>query len=227
MKKELKSYLQNLKVELISRGACFVGFSNIETLKNNYGYKGAITIGYKLLDSLVEQITTQQGPTYQYFHHYRTVNTALDQLSLYTATMLERLGHRVLVIPASQSSVEDPYKGAFPHKTAAVLSGNGFIGKNALFIHSKYGSKLRLATVLIDIPLEPEYPIMQPKCNNCNICVNACPAKAISGQIYNYGEERDKIFNAEKCSQHMKKAYQHIGRGAVCGICIKVCPYNK
>jgi ferredoxin len=25
-------------------------------------------------------------------------------------------------------------------------------------------------------------------------------------------------------SEHMKKAYQHIGSGAVCGICMRVCP---
>ena len=224
---ELEETLLTIKNELISRGACFVGFSDITNVENNYGFKGAITIAYKLLDSVVEQITEDKGPTYQYFHHYRTVNATLDQLALYTATMLERQKHKVLMIPASQSSVEDPYCGAFPHKTAAVLSGNGFIGKNALFISKDFGSKIRLATVLVDVPLKAEFPIMEPKCNNCNICVESCPAKAITGEIYHYGDDRNKIFDAEKCSTHMKKAYQHIGRGAVCGICIKVCPYNK
>ena len=222
-----KEFLNNLKKELINKGACFVGFSNIENVKNNYGFKGAITIGYKLLDSMVEQITKEQGPTYQYFHHYRTVNFALDQLALFTATMIERQGHKVLMIPASQSSVEDAYSGAFPHKTAAVLSGNGFIGKNALFISNQFGSKVRLATVLVDEPLQAEFPLVMPKCNECNLCVNSCPAKAISGNIYNYGDDRKTIFDAEKCSQYMKKNFQHIGRGSVCGICIKVCPFNK
>ena len=222
-----KEFLDNLKKELINRGAGFVGFSNIEKVNNNYGFKGAITIGYKLLDCMVNQITKENGPTYQYFHHYRTVNFALDQLALFASTMLEREGHKVLMIPASQSSVEDAYSGAFPHKTAAVLSGNGFIGKNALFISNQFGSKVRLATVLIDEPLEAELPIVLPKCNECNACVNNCPAKAISGNIYNYGDSRDTIFDAEKCSQYMKKNFQHIGRGSVCGICIKVCPFNK
>ena len=219
--------LSDLKEELLRRGACFVGFSDISNIPNNMGYKGAVSIGYKLLDSIIENQISLDGPTYQYFHHYRTVNFALDQLALYAATILERKGYITIMIPASQSSIEDPYSGAFPHKTAAVLSGNGFIGKNALFISKDFGSKVRLATILVDKPLKAEYPIMQPKCNECNLCVNSCPAKAIKGNIYKYGEDRSTIFDAEKCSQYMKRAYQHIGRGSVCGICIKVCPYNK
>lgn len=227
MEKDIEIFLKELKKELISRGALFVGFSDVTNVPNNQGFEGAITIGYKLLDSVIEQITTENGPTYQYFHHYRTVNTALDQLALYTATMIERQGYKALMIPASQSSVQDPYSGAFPHKTAAVLSGNGFIGKNALFISNQAGSKVRLATILCNIPLKPEFPIVQPKCNECNLCVKNCPSGAIKGNIYNYGDDRSTIFDAEKCSTYMKKAYQHIGRGSVCGICIKVCPFNK
>lgn len=227
MEEKFEDYIYKIKDELISRGACFVGFSDVSDEPNNYGFKGAITIAYKLLDSVVGQITTENGPTYQYFHHYRTVNFALDQMALWTATMIERTGHKCLMIPSSQSSVEDPYSGAFPHKTAAVLSGNGFIGKNALFISNQYGSKIRLATVLVDVPLKAEHDIVMPKCKDCNLCVRSCPAGAISGNIYNYGDDRSTIFDAKKCSDHMKKAYQHIGRGSVCGICIKVCPFNK
>jgi hypothetical protein len=37
---------------------------------------------------------------------------------------------------------------------------------------------------------------------------------------------REEMFDAEKCSQYMKKHFQHIGRGAVCGICMEVCPHK-
>ena len=40
-------------------------------------------------------------------------------------------------------------------------------------------------------------------------------------------EEREKIIDAKACSDYMKKAFQHIGRGAVCGVCMRVCPKNK
>lgn len=219
--------LLELKNILCDKGATFVGFSDISDIPENRGYKGAITIGIKLLDSLIEQVFENSAPTYQYFHHYRTVNFALDQLSLFCATRLENKGYHPLVIPASQSSVEDPYSGAFPHKTAAVKANLGFIGKSALFIHRDYGSMVRLATVLVNKPLTPDLDAVNLSCGNCTLCFDACPAKAIIGKEYKPGASRDSVFSAEKCSSHMKKAYRDIGRGAVCGICISVCPYNK
>lgn len=219
--------VQDLKNILLEKGATFVGFSDIRDVENNMGFSGAITIGIKLLDAVVEQIREAGAPTYQYFHHYRTVNFALDQLALFAALTLEKDGHRVLMIPASQSSVTDPYAGAFPHKTAAVRANLGYIGKSALFIHRDYGNGVRLATVLIDAPLTPDTGPCTEHCGNCNKCVSACPAQALTGKEYVPGTPRESVFNAEKCSKHMKTAYQHIGRGAVCGICIAVCPKGK
>lgn len=218
---------EKIKETLLEKGASFVGFSDVTDVENNYGFHGAITIGIKLLDAVVEQVYGEKAPTYQYFHHYRTVNFALDQLALFTALKLERQGHRTLMIPASQSSVNDPFAGAFPHKTAATKANLGYIGKSALFIHREYGSMVRLATVLVDEPLTPDLPPVEEKCGSCALCQIACPANAITGKEYSPGAKRDTVFNAEKCSKHMKDAYKHIGRGAVCGICIAVCPKNK
>ena len=39
-----------------------------------------------------------------------------------------------------------------------------------------------------------------------------------------YGERN---FDAEKCSKYMKEHFQDVGRGSVCGVCIKVCPKNR
>ena len=120
---------------------------------------------------------------------------------------------------------KDEYRGIFPHKTGAVLSGLGFIGKNGLLI-TEYGSAVRLASVLTDMPLSAQKEIKPCLCGDCQICKNACPAGAITGELYVNGAERSTIFDAKKCSEHMK-TYKNIGRGAVCGICISVCPYNK
>ena len=64
-------------------------------------------------------------------------------------------------------------------------------------------------------------------CKNCNLCVEACPSGAISGNEWSLDKTRDEMFDAEKCSNYMKSKFKHIGRGAVCGICMKVCPYGK
>lgn len=58
------------------------------------------------------------------------------------------------------------------------------------------------------------------------MCTKACPAGAIYGVNYTEGVDVKDMVDVGKCSAHMKSAYKDIGRGAVCGICIGVCPRN-
>ena len=219
---------QELKTILTANGATLVGFSDLgEKAPAEFPHlRYAVTIVRRLSDTVVETIDGK--PTIMYFHHYRTTNTKLDLLALDAVDFIEARGYSALPIAASQSTNtdKDAYKGVFSHKTAAVLSGLGFIGNNALFINPLYGSKIRLATVLTDMRLSAEHPVMERGCGSCEICKNACPAKAITGNDYVYGNARDTVFDARRCSEHMK-TYKDIGRGAVCGICMRVCPYNQ
>jgi epoxyqueuosine reductase QueG len=221
-------YEKEITTLLESNGASAVGFSEIgdRALPDFPNLRYAVTIVRRLSDTVVETINGK--PTIMYFHHYRTTNTKLDMLALDVVDFIESQGYSALPIAASQSTNtdKDAYRGVFYHKTAAVLAGLGFIGKNALFITPEYGSKIRLATVLTDMPLTAEHPIITKGCGSCEICKNACPAKAISGNDYIYGAPRDTIFDARRCSEHMK-TYKDIGRGAVCGICMRACPYNQ
>ena len=220
--------------ELYHAGVAQVGYSLCkEALPARYKHLPyAISLVYRLSNAVVEEITGfgEAGPTYSYFQHYRAVNALLDQKTLWLSTLIEREGYGALPIPASQS-VKDMglYSGAFQHKTAAVLAGLGWIGKSALFVSPLFGPRVRLGTVLTNMPL-PVRSIkgVLPGCKECRACVDACPAHAIRGENYAPGTScRDNIFDPKACSEHMKKAYLHIGRGAVCGICMAVCPFGK
>ena len=63
------------------------------------------------------------------------------------------------------------------------------------------------------------------KCTGCGKCKEKCPSGAISGKSWTYN--REDFFSAAKCSEFMKREYKNIGRGAVCGLCVKYCPYGK
>lgn len=218
LEKEIQSFLENL-------GADLVGFSNL----GESGVKGqnlsyAITIAVKIPDAILK--TIENRPTIEYFHEYRTANAMLDNMAFRLARFIEKQGYNAYPIGASQSDPSANFSGLFSHKKGARLSGLGFIGKNCLLITKEYGSRVRFATVLTDMPVESQREIIKNGCGDCDICQKACPGGAISGKNYTEGISREEFFSAEKCSHNMKN-YKDIGRGAVCGICIKVCPYNK
>ena len=58
------------------------------------------------------------------------------------------------------------------------------------------------------------------------MCKN-CGAMAIKNVNYCEGMTREDIFDAKACSDYMKDKFKHIGRGAVCGVCMKVCPKGR
>lgn len=219
---ELQTQLKSLSKEL---GADLVGFCDLETspVRELPTLRYALSIGVKLSDAVLK--TIENAPSFVYFQHYRIANTLLDSIAFRLARFLEEKGYLAMPIAASQSlGKNNPYQGILPHKTAAVKAGLGFVGKSGLFLSEKYGSKVRLATVLTDAPLQSELPVIENGCGNCELCKNACPAGAIYGQLPTTNGERN--FDAEKCSRYMKEHFQDVGRGSVCGVCIKVCPKN-
>ena len=219
---ELQTQLKSLSKEL---GADLVGFCDLERspVRELPTLRYALSIGVKLSDAVLK--TIENAPSFVYFQHYRIANTLLDSIAFRLARFLEEKGYLAMPIAASQSlGKNNPYQGVLPHKTAAVKAGLGFVGKSGLFLSEKYGSKVRLATVLTDAPLQSELPVIENGCGNCELCKNACPAGAIYGQLPTTNGERN--FDAEKCSRYMKEHFQDVGRGSVCGVCIKVCPKN-
>ena len=222
----LPSIQAQLKALALDLGADVVGFCDLHSspVPALPQLRYAVSVGVKLSDGVLK--TIENAPSFVYFQHYRTANALLDSIAFRLARKIETLGGESLPIAASQSlGKNNPYRGVYPHKTAAVLSGLGFVGKSGLFLSAQYGSKVRLATVLCSLPLAAESPVIENGCGDCKLCQAACPAGAIYGEKPTADGERN--FDAEKCSRYMKERFQDVGRGSVCGICIKVCPKNQ
>lgn len=220
---DLQNKITNM---LLENGVSDVGFSRIPDGpfgENSY----AVSIVINLSTAVVEEIDT--APTHTYFHHYRTVNAFIDNVSLRVGLMLQANGYKYIPVGASQSINKDGwnYKGRYSHKKAASLAGLGGIGKNSLFLHRKYGANVRLGTILTNCPFEIKEVEYKSPCIECDACVNACPSGAIKGDLWQPGMERSDVFDPQKCSEYMKNEYKNIGRGAVCGICMSVCPACK
>ena len=207
---------------LTENGAGQVGFCRLEH-PNEFGLSYAVSFLVPLSKAIVDGIT--DCPTHTYFHHYRTVNALIDNLSLKAGLMLAKEGYSYVPVAASQSV--NGLQGVFSHKYAAYLSGLGFVGRSGLFVSKKFGPRVRLGTVLTDFPFETAAEKVPFGCGSCRLCRENCPAMAITGEDWVPGDEREVIVDAKACSDFMKKKFQLIGRGAVCGICMKVCPFGR
>lgn len=89
------------------------------------------------------------------------------------------------------------------------------------------GPRFKAAVVTTDLPLVPDRPIdvgIQHFCSKCKKCARACPSGALSlgGKVTHNGHERWPT-NVKACTS------MRVGNkdGAGCGVCIKVCPWNK
>ena len=187
------------------------------------GLCNAVSMVFRLSDAVVEQIDT--APTHTYFQHYRTMNAYIDSTTHQLVMALQEKGYNAAAVPASQSV--EGLLGIFSHKKAAVSAGLGYIGKSCLFISRKFGPRVRLGTVFTDAPLETVCVEQKSLCGDCSICSEACGAMAIKNVNFEQGMVREDIYDAKACSDYMKDKFKHIGRGAVCGVCMKVCPKAK
>jgi epoxyqueuosine reductase QueG len=173
----------------------------------------AISVGYHLSDSILEGIETQ--PTPLYFHHYQRVNILLDSIGLIVTSMIQDLGYRALPVPASQIVDWKNQRGHLSHKHVARMAGLGWIGRNNLLVNEKFGSRVRLVTILTDFPLLPDSPLSRD-CGSCRACRSVCPAGAIS--------ERPEDFDHLRCYEQLKTFSKtlHFSHH-ICGICVKAC----
>ena len=156
------SIQQELTLFLNQQGIQSVGFAHLEQEDINllkqcnmdfgdcsYG----ISIAVKLSDAIIDEIT--DAPTHTYFHHYRTVNTFIDQTLLKLGIYLEQKGYRYITVGASQSINLNGwnYNGRYSHKKLACLAGLGTIGKSSLFLHKEYGARVRLGSLFTNCPV--------------------------------------------------------------------------
>jgi epoxyqueuosine reductase QueG len=196
-------------------------------------YPRAISLGFRLVNEVVEAIADHGNRilVMNYMHHiYNVVNQRLDQAALSLAGFIMEKGYLAFPVPASQVLSYETFTGLAPHKTAAHLCGLGWIGRSALLVTGDYGPRVRFATVYTDAPLPAGTP-QKNRCGTCRLCVDACPAGAISGEAFSEETPRDHIYDAGTCNAYMReRRLSLLGKhvfGGNCGLCVQSCPFGK
>jgi epoxyqueuosine reductase len=172
-----------------------------------------ISVGFHLSDAILEEIENQ--PTPLYFHHYQRVNILLDTIGLIVTSAIQDLGYQAIPIPASQIVDWKTQKGHLSHKHVAWAAGLGWIGRNNLLVNEQLGSRIRLVTILTDLPLVINSPSIKD-CGSCLDCLSLCPAGAI--------KVRQEEFDHLRCYEQLRTFAKtlHFSHN-ICGVCVKAC----
>ena len=225
-----------LKSALRSAGADLVGYADLERLdpaaRDNLPF--GVSIAVALDPRIVFEI--MNGPTAAYWAEYMRANALLSDLANMATDFLRKQGHTAKPLLPTLASLDTTagssagydtatLSTALPHKTAATLAGLGWIGRCALLVTREFGSALRLTTVLTDAALQPGKPVERSRCGTCSRCVDACPAQAVSGNLWESGCRRDSLLDAAACrSKAHQLTLDRIGvNETICGICIASC----
>lgn len=224
----MSSLNSEIESRLLEQGASLAGFANIRALPEEVreSMPFAISIAVALDGSIIKEI--RNGPTREYFDEYKKANKLLSDLAHYSTDFLKEKGYKAFVIePTLKLSEMQGLSTPLPHKTVATRAGLGWVGKSNLLITKKFGSAIRLSTVLTDAPLDVAEPIDNEQCDKCNLCVTACPAQALKGQKWQPGQEREIIVDVYACCDMARQLCKKIELEAtICGICINVCPWT-
>ncbi|WP_435137749.1 2Fe-2S iron-sulfur cluster-binding protein [Pseudopelagicola sp. nBUS_19] len=108
-----------------------------------------------------------------------------------------------------------------------LLSGLGEVSRIGEVILNPYlGPRLKSGVVTTDMPMDHDLPIdfgLQNFCENCNKCARECPSGAITAgpKLMFNGYEIWKS-DSQKCATYRITTQG----GAMCGRCMKTCPWN-
>eukprot|EP00794_Sanderia_malayensis_P020638 gene20638-22673_t len=149
---------------------------------------------------------------------YAKDNVVLLSISQY----LLNLGYKA-VPSMNDTALSIPY---------AIQAGLGEYGRHGLLITPKYGPRVRIGKIFTNLPMACDKPIkfgVEKFCNICDLCVKACPAKAIfDGLPQATRVTASTMPNVEKWSINPEKCFKYWTTiNTDCSVCIRVCPYNR
>ena len=155
------------------------------------------------------------------FTHINTLAMqAVDLMTFHISAEFETIGIKNVIIPT-----DDPYefwddenktgRAILSLRHTGYLAGLGVIGRNNLLVNEYFGNMIQIGALLTDTEIEPS-PLADYKtcADNCRICIDTCPVKALDGTTVNQKLCRPlSVYKNEK-GYILKKCYN----------CRKNCP---
>ena len=219
LKKELFSLLKE-------KGAKLTGVADLSGVVDG-NMKTGVSVAVPVPRHIVQDLKT--APTKEYYNAYHSLNARLDEIVSCGAEFLIKNGFNAYANTTKTVKQNEEWRTPLPHKTVATRAGLGWIGKSCLLVTKEYGSAIRLSSLVTDAPLPFDLPVTKSQCGTCDICVKSCPAKALTGHLWNPETKREELFHREICySTQLQRMKESTGIEAdLCGLCFAVCPYTQ
>jgi len=113
-------------------------------------------------------------------------------------------------------------------RVLAETAGLGYFGKNSCLINPKHGSFFFIASLMINVELEPLAISRMPNCGDCTKCLDSCPTGALSSP---------GVVDARKCISYLTienkgsipiEFREKMGNRLFgCDACQDCCPFNQ
>lgn len=133
---------------------------------------------------------------------------------------------------SGQKNIAKGFSDSTPilEKALAVRAGLGWLGKNTLLIHRRFGTFTLLAGVLTSLKLASTpstLNLRMPRCGSCTRCMDACPTQAIISP-YKLDARRCLSYHLIESKKPIPDDISRRNPGYVfgCDICQNVCPHN-
>jgi len=220
---------KTLVSRLKENGASLVGFGDVSAVGPHLtkGFRVAISLALKYDEKIVENLHVDEA---SFHNHLMGLNVPMKRLLGVAEDLLSKWGYGYEVPPVSvliESNEQLRALATFPHKTAATCAGLGWVGKCSLLVTPEYGPRARLGTVLTDAPFKTARPVLEDRCGECSLCVQACPYGAIHDVNWKRGLERDGLFDAYLCNGKRAEFIPTLGRKHGCALCLQACRIGK
>ncbi len=211
---DTKAMAQKIKVMAQGLGAELVG---ITQLTDDAVYAGcSVSFNYAICLGLSMNRTEMQ--------HVPHLRAAVEVMRAYRELSLTaiRLAQQIRQMGWPARAYGNPNSTDILQIPLAIDAGIGQLGKHGSMISESFGSNIRLAAVLTDLPLACDQPVdigVDDLCLQCRRCELDCPPGAISQYKQMVRGAKKWYVDFDQCIPYFTKTYG-------CGICIEVCPWS-
>lgn len=217
---------EELKQLLYDKGAGLVGIGDMSRVQN-CDFQAGAAVAVPLPENIIRDLL--KAPTKEYYELYYFLNRKLNEIVMAGEEFLRNKGFDAYAQTTERVEVNEENVSVLPHKTVAVRAGLGWIGKNCLLVTPRYGSAIRISSLLTNAPLKCGEAVTKSRCGKCSLCVRNCPAQALKGTLWEAGMRREEIVDVRKC---YKKQVEIMSKETgietdLCGKCFAVCAYTQ